>query len=67
MSLETINRKLDIINKLMELKILQGYSFEDKIQKCIKFNLHYCPICDRFFELPFRTHYYLKHDINTLE
>lgn len=57
-----IIRKLDIINKLAELKLLEGYSFEDKIQKCLDFKLHYCPICERFFELPFRTHAYLKHE-----
>ena len=57
-----IERKFDIINKLAELKLLKGYSFEDKIQKCLDHKLHYCPLCERFFELPFRTHAYLKHD-----
>jgi len=57
-----IERNLDIIIKLYELKVLKGYSFEDRIKRCLKFKLHFCPICDRFFELPFRTHAYLKHE-----
>ncbi len=45
----SILKKLDIITDLVFMRFVEGYE------------KGYCPICKKTFELPFRTHYYLKH------